>query len=101
MIVRIFSTSVEPEDVDSATQMFKAEVQPAFNEFDGCLGIDWYIGVDEHSGDLVDAVAISRWENPEAIEKATSSKAYEPLWRICATCSGRPRSSATTGPENR
>lgn len=77
MIIRIFSTAVEPDDVEAATNLFKAEVRPVFNEFDGCLGIDWYIGVDEHSGDLVDAVAISRWEVPEAIEKATSSNEYE------------------------
>lgn len=77
MIIRIFSTAVEPEDVEEATRLFKAEVQPVFNEFDACLGIDWYIGVDEHSGDLVDAVAISRWDAPEAIEKATSSNEYK------------------------
>ena len=76
MIVRIFSTAVEPDDVDAATKMFKAEVQPVFNEFSGCLGIDWYIGVDEHSGDLVDAVAISRWETPESIQAATNSDQY-------------------------
>jgi quinol monooxygenase YgiN len=76
MIIRIFTTAVEPEEVGSATQMFNAEVQPVFNEFDGCLGIDWYIGVDEHSGDLVDAMAISRWESVDAIEKATGSSQY-------------------------
>ena len=77
MIVRIFSTAVEPDDVETATNMFKAEVQPVFNEFEGCRGIEWYIGIDEHSGDLVDAVAISRWDSPEAIEKATRSNEYK------------------------
>ena len=76
MIIRIFSTAVEPEEVESATKMFRAEVEPVFNEFEGCRGIDWYIGIDEHSGDLVDAVAISRWDSPEAIERATGSNEY-------------------------
>ena len=76
MIIRIFGTAVEPEDVDRATKVFEAEVRPVFNEFDGCSGVDWYIGIDEHSGDLVDAVAISRWESQEAITKAIGSNEY-------------------------
>ena len=77
MIVRIFSTAVQPDEVESATNMFRAEVEPVFKEFDGCRGIEWYIGIDEHSGDLVDAVAISRWDSPEAIEAATASNEYK------------------------
>ncbi len=77
MIVRIFTTSVEPEDVEEGTRIFKAEVAPVFETFDGCHGIDWYVGLDEHSGDLVDVTAISRWDSQEAIAAATRSGAYE------------------------
>jgi quinol monooxygenase YgiN len=77
MIVRIFTTSVDPDDVEEGTELFERDVKPAFEAFEGCRGIDWFIGVDEHSGDLVDVTAISRWETPEAIEKATRSADYD------------------------
>ena len=77
MIVRIFTTSVEPDEVDEASRLFREEVKPAFESFEGCAGIDWYVGIDEHSGDLVDVTAISRWESAEAISSATASRAYE------------------------
>ena len=77
MIIRIFSTAVEPDDVERATQMFRAEVQPVFNDFQGCHGIEWYIGIDEHSGDLVDALAISRWDTADNIRTATGSNEYK------------------------
>ena len=77
MIVRIFMTSVEPDDIDEGTRLFKKEVKPVLESFDGCLGIEWYVGVEEHSGDLVDVTAISRWESLEAIAAATSSRPYE------------------------
>ncbi|MDQ4145456.1 MAG: antibiotic biosynthesis monooxygenase [Actinomycetota bacterium] len=77
MIVRIFTTSVEPDDVDEGVRIFKEQVKPVFEGFEGCRGIDWYVGLDEHSGDLVDVTAISRWESSEAIESATSSRAYD------------------------
>jgi quinol monooxygenase YgiN len=76
MIIRIFGTAVEPDDVEQATKIFDAEVRPVFNEFEGCAGVDWYIGIDEHSGDLVDAIAISRWDSKEAISKAIASNEY-------------------------
>lgn len=77
MIVRIFTTSMEAEEIDEGTRIFKDEVEPVFESFDGCLGIEWYIGVDEHSGDLLDVTAISRWESVDAIAAATSSRDYE------------------------
>ncbi|MDQ4095247.1 MAG: antibiotic biosynthesis monooxygenase [Actinomycetota bacterium] len=77
MIVRIFTTSVDPDDVDESSRLFETEVRPAFEKFDGCLGIDWYIGIDEHSGDLVDVTAISRWDSTDAIAAATASAEYK------------------------
>jgi heme-degrading monooxygenase HmoA len=35
------------------------------------------IGVGEHSGDLVEIVAVSRWDSVEAIEAATKTSEYE------------------------
>jgi quinol monooxygenase YgiN len=77
MIVRIFNTAVDPEDVERGKAIFREQVKPVFEAFEGCSGIEWYIGVDEHSADLVDVAAISRWESLEAIEPAVTSPEYE------------------------
>lgn len=76
MIVRIFDTNVDPADVDKGKELFRTQVKPAFERFEGCQGIDMHIGIDEHSGDLVDVVAISRWDSLEAIDLATSTEEY-------------------------
>jgi quinol monooxygenase YgiN len=77
MIVRIFDTAVDPTDVETGKELFRKEVQPAFAAFDGCHGIEMLIGVEEHSGDLVDIAAISRWDSLQAIENAIASDDYD------------------------
>jgi heme-degrading monooxygenase HmoA len=77
MIVRIFDTSVDPGDVERGTQLFRDEVRPAFAKFPGCQGVEMLIGVGEHSGDLVEIAAVSRWDSVEAIESATKTSEYE------------------------
>lgn len=76
MIIRLFDTSVDPGDVERAIEVFRAEVAPAFDAFEGCRGIELLVGVDEHSGDLVEVCAISRWETRDAIDAAIGSDAY-------------------------
>ena len=77
MIVRIFDTTVDPGDVERGKELFRADVRPAFEAFDGCLGVEWLIGAGEHSGDLVEVAAVSRWESMEAIERAIKTDEYE------------------------
>ncbi len=77
MIIRIFDTAIDPDDIERAKELFRAEVQPAFAAFDGCDGIDMYLGVEEHRGELVEVAAISRWAGMEAIEGAVASTEYE------------------------
>ena len=97
MIVRIFDTSVDPGDVELGKQLFRDEVRPAFLEFEGCHGIEMLIGVEEHSGDLVEIAAISRWDSVDAIESATKTPEYERgAGRASASCSRRARSSGTS-----
>ena len=76
MIIRIFDTTVDPGDVESAVAVFGRDVAPAFQAFAGCSGIELLVGIDEHSGDLVELCAISRWESKEAIDAAVGSAEY-------------------------
>jgi quinol monooxygenase YgiN len=76
MIVRIFDTAMDPDDIERATQLFRDQVIPAFEAFDGCESVEMTIGVEEHSGDLVDIASISRWTSMEAVRSATATKEY-------------------------
>lgn len=77
MIVRIFDTAMDPADVEKGKQLFREQVKPAFESFDGCHGVEMVLGVEEHSQDLVDIASISRWDSLESIESAISSDEYK------------------------
>ena len=76
MIVRIFDTAMDPDDIERAVELFKEQIIPAFEAFEGCESIEMTIGVEEHSGDLVDIASISRWTSIEAVRAATTTKEY-------------------------
>lgn len=76
MIIRLFDTTVDPGDVQAGIALFRKDVVPAFDAFDGCHGIELLVGVDEHSGDLVEICAISRWDSRESIDAAIGSEDY-------------------------
>lgn len=77
MIIRMFDTAINPDDVDRAKQLFREQVRPAFEAFDGCHGIDMFLGLGAHSGGFVDVAAISRWDSETHIRSALESSAYE------------------------
>ncbi|HEV3473736.1 MAG TPA: antibiotic biosynthesis monooxygenase [Actinomycetota bacterium] len=77
MIVRIFDTAAAPENIERGKELFRTKVRPAFASLPGCHGIEMLIGVDEHSGDLVELTAISRWDSLEAIAAATKTPEYD------------------------
>lgn len=77
MIIRIFDTAMEPDDIEQAKKLFREQVRPAFEAFDGCHGVEMNLGIEEHSGDLIDVASISRWESMEAIAAATKSDDYK------------------------
>jgi quinol monooxygenase YgiN len=76
MIVRVFDTAVDPADVADAIELFRTEVKPTLEGFEGCRGIEMMVGVEERSGDLVDVLAISRWDSLEVIEEAVHTPEY-------------------------
>ena len=75
-ILRIFDTAMDPSDIEKAKELFRADVRPAFDRFEGCAGIEMSLGVEEHSGDLVDVAAISRWDSLESVERAVETDDY-------------------------
>jgi quinol monooxygenase YgiN len=75
MIIRMFDTAVDPDDVELAKDLFRKEVQPAFARFAGCHGVDMYLGT-ERSSVLIEVAAISRWDSKEAIGAALATPEY-------------------------
>ena len=80
-IIRIFDTTIEPSDVEEAKTLFREQVKPAFDRFEGCQGIEMSLGVEEHSKDLVDVAAISRWDSMASIERAIATDEYQEALR--------------------
>lgn len=76
MIIRIFDTAMDPDDIERAKELFRRDVRPVFETFSGCHGIEMSIGVEEHTGDLADVAALSRWDSLDAIERAIQSDDY-------------------------
>ena len=77
MIVRVFDTAMESDDIEKAKSIFRETAIPQFARFPGCHGIEMQIGIDEHSRDLIDVAAVSRWDSVAAIEAATATPEYE------------------------
>lgn len=76
MIIRIFDTAMDPDDVEDGKRLFREQVVPAFQAFDGCHGAEMNLGIEEHSGDLVDVISVSRWDSMDAINNATKTEEY-------------------------
>lgn len=77
MIIRIFDTAMDPDDIEAGKRLFREQVIPAFQTFAGCHGAEMNLGIEEHSGDLIDVVSISRWDSMDAIQKATETEDYQ------------------------
>ncbi len=77
MIIRIFDTAVDAGDVEEGKRLFRDQVKPAFLSFEGCSGVEMVIGIEEHSGDLVDIASISRWDSMQAVQTATQTPEYQ------------------------
>jgi quinol monooxygenase YgiN len=75
MIFRMFDTAIDPDDEELAKDLFRRQVQPAFALFDGCHGVDMYLGL-ELRGLLIEVAAISRWDSKEAIDAALATEEY-------------------------
>ena len=77
MIIRMFDTAIDPEDVERGKAIMKDKTTPTFAGLAGCHGITFFMGLEDHSGGLVDVAAISRWDSMEAIESAMETDEYK------------------------
>lgn len=74
MFVRMFISSVDPDDLPRIRQMFDDDVRPALLDQPGCESVELLANVSRNAGGLVEGAAISRWRSREDLDGALSRR---------------------------
>src|SRR5688500_8418342 len=83
MIVRLFSSAIDPTDLPEVRRIFGEDIAPVFKSLPGCLSMELLLGTDSNAGGLVDAAAHSRWNSHDELTVAIESRAVaESMVRI-------------------
>ena len=83
MFVRLFSSAIDPSDLEEVRRIFAEDIGPVFKAFPGCLSMELLFGTDRNAGGLVDAAALSRWKSQAELATAIESRAVaESMVRI-------------------
>ena len=83
MIVRLFSSAIDPTDLPEVRRIFAEDIAPVFKSLPGCLSMEFLLGTDSNAGGLVDAAALSRWNSHDELTVAIESRAVaESMVRI-------------------
>jgi hypothetical protein len=83
VIVRLFSSAIDPSDLDEVRRIFAEDIGPVFESFAGCVSMELMLGTDRTAGGLIDAAALSRWKSPGDLTTAIESRAVaESMVRI-------------------
>ncbi|HVW35085.1 MAG TPA: hypothetical protein VHL53_21310 [Acidimicrobiia bacterium] len=83
MIVRMFSSAIDPNDLPEVRRIFAEDIAPVFRSLSGCTSMDLLLGTDRNAGGLVDAAAVSRWSSQDELTAAIESRAVsESMVRI-------------------
>ena len=72
--LRLYTSAVDPSDVEEVRRLFDADVAPAFAACPGCLAVELAVSVEVNAGGLVEGAAISRWSSLEEMTAAIRSR---------------------------
>ena len=72
--VRLFLTSVDPEDLPEVQRIFNDDVRPALLGQPGCESVELVANVQHNAGGLVEGAALSRWESLDTLEAALATR---------------------------
>ena len=72
--LRLYTSAVDPSDVDEVRRLFDADVAPVFAACRGCLAVELAVSVEVNAGGLVEGAAISRWSSLEEMAAAIGSR---------------------------
>jgi hypothetical protein len=83
MIVRLFSSAIDPSDLPDVQRIFAEDITPVFGSLPGCTSMELLLGTDRNAGGLVEAAALSRWNSHDELLAAIDSRAVaESMVRI-------------------
>lgn len=74
MYLRMFVSSVDPQDLPAIQKIFNDDVRPALLRQDGCESVELVANVQPNAGGLVEGAAVSRWHTLEQLEKALAQR---------------------------
>lgn len=74
MFVRMFVSSIDPDDLPRIRSIFEDDVKPALVKQPGCEGVELVVNVDANAGGLVEGAAVSRWRSREDLEHALAQR---------------------------
>ncbi len=74
MFLRLFSTAVDPSDLEAVQRIFTEDIKPAFEAMAGCTRLELVVGTEKSAGGLVDGWVLSQWTSLEDLNAALESR---------------------------
>jgi hypothetical protein len=74
VFLRLFTTAVDPSDLDEVQRIFTEDLKPAFEAMAGCAGLELVVSTEKNAGGLVDGAVLSHWTSLEELNAALESR---------------------------
>lgn len=74
MYVRMFMSSIDPNDMPAVQRIFNDDVRPALLKQPGCESVELVANVQRNAGGLVEGAAVSRWRSLNELEEALAQR---------------------------
>jgi quinol monooxygenase YgiN len=74
VFLRLFSTAVDPSDLDEVRRIFTEDIKPAFEGMAGCTWLELVVSTEKSAGGLIDGAVLSHWSSLEHLNAALESR---------------------------
>ncbi|MGH8991369.1 MAG: hypothetical protein ACRDZ7_07570 [Acidimicrobiia bacterium] len=74
MFLRLFSTAVDPSDLEEVRRIFTEDIKPAFEAMAGCTWLELVVSTEKNAGGLVDGAVLSHWATLDELNTALESR---------------------------
>ena len=74
MFLRLFTTAVDPSDLDEVNRIYTEDIKAAFEAIAGCTLIELVVSTEKSAGGLIDAAVLSHWTSLEELNAALQSR---------------------------
>jgi quinol monooxygenase YgiN len=74
VFLRLFSTAVDPSDLEEVRRIFTENIKPAYEAMTGCTWLELVVATEKSAGGLVDGAVLSHWESLDDLNAALESR---------------------------